>query len=299
MVLGLVPQLKLQHLQIFLTVVDEMNFSRAAEQLGMAQPPLSRQIKRLELGLDVQLFDRSSSQISLTEAGKIFAERSRSILAQVEQSIELAQMVEKGMAGQLIIGVDSAAPACVRAIKIIEAYKKEYPQVNVQVQELSVQKQLHALQAGNIDIGFATPQSVPQSLNTQVVVQEPLVMALPTEHPLAQHSKIPVAAIANQPLIMDSARSEALATAIATLDQSALFIPRVVQNASDSRLMLSFVTSNVGLAIVPASVENSALCHGVVYRPLEPPIKAVSLSVIWRQQKLESVIASFLNRVAS
>ena len=124
MVLGLVPQLKLQHLQIFLTVVDEMNFSRAAEQLGMAQPPLSRQIKRLELGLDVQLFDRSSSQISLTEAGKIFAERSRSILAQVEQSIELAQMVEKGMAGQLIIGVDSAAPACVRAIKIIEAYKK-------------------------------------------------------------------------------------------------------------------------------------------------------------------------------
>lgn len=110
-------QIELRHLQTFLAVVEEMSFSRAAERLGIAQPPLSRQIQRLEATLDVKLFERTRPQITLTSAGEIFVKGARSVLQQVEQSVQLTQLASQGRAGHLTVGLDSSAPAVIRFFK--------------------------------------------------------------------------------------------------------------------------------------------------------------------------------------
>ncbi|NJM99163.1 MAG: LysR family transcriptional regulator [Phormidesmis sp. RL_2_1] len=294
MVVGTLPQinLKVRHLQMFLTVVEEMNFSRAAERLHMAQPPLSRQIQRLESSLGVQLFDRSSAHIRLTEAGKIFSERASVIVTQVNQSIQLTQMVAKGLAGQLILGIDSTIPSCDQALVLIKAYRENYPEIEVEIHELSAQAQLTALSNEEIDIGFANPQSVPDEVSTQIIVQEPLVAALPIGHYLTQQTQLRLIEIASEPLIMDETRTKTLFT-------SAQFIPRVVQHASDSRLMLSFVASGMGIAILPASAQHHSSRTDLVYRAIEPSINVISLSALWRRQELKTTVTSFLNVLKS
>ncbi|MEM9220406.1 MAG: LysR family transcriptional regulator [Cyanobacteria bacterium P01_F01_bin.150] len=291
------PSIEFRHLQTFLTVVEEMSFSRAAERLGIAQPPLSRQIQRLEAKLDVKLFERTRPHIQLTSAGEVFADGARRILQQVNQSIQITQLVNQGVAGQLTVGVDSTSPGCDHAIQAIRTYRQEHPVVQVQVREMSVDAQLEALQGGEIDVGFMTPCPIPDSLFMDILIQEPLVAVLPSTHALAQQEMVSLSALKDEPLIMDTRRLEGENGIGNRLLQDELFHPKVVQSASDSRLILSFVASELGISILPASISKNSLRPEVVYRPIVPTIMMASLAVAWSSQNDHSVIAPFLEHL--
>ena len=291
------PSIELRHLQTFLTVVEEMSFSRAAERLGIAQPPLSRQIQRLEAKLEVKLFDRTRPHIRLTNAGEVFADGARRILQQVNQSVRITQLVNQGMAGQLTVGVDSTSPGCDHAIQAIHAYRQEYPDIQVQVREMNVDAQLKALQGGEIDVGFMTPCPLPDTLSMDILVQEPLVAVLPSTHPLAQQDTVSLSALRDEPLILDTRRLEGESGIGNRLLQDALLEPKVVQSASDSRLILSFVASELGVSILPASISKNSLRPEVVYRPISPTIMMASLAVAWSVQNERSVMNPFLDHL--
>lgn len=291
------PSIELRHLQTFLTVVEEMSFSRAAERLGIAQPPLSRQIQRLEAKLEVKLFDRTRPHIQLTSAGEVFADGAQRILQQVDQSVRVTQLANQGIVGQLTVGVDSSSAACDQAVQLLHSYQERCPSVQVEVKEMHVDAQLRALQAGEIDLGFVAPCPIPEDLSMEILVQEPLVAVLPSTHSLVNQEQVSLKDLKDEPLIMDTRRFEGWSGIGDFLLQDAQFQPKIIQSASDSRLILSFVASGLGISILPASISKNAIRPEIAYRPIVPAIVMASLAAVWSGQNKRTVIAPFLEHL--
>ncbi|MBT9313651.1 LysR family transcriptional regulator [Leptothoe kymatousa] len=282
--------LSFRNLQTFLIIAEEMSFSQAAERLGIAQPPLSRQVQRLESQLNVKLFERTRPRIRLTDAGQIFAETAKSILQQMENSMQAVQLVEQGLVGHLSIGIDSAAPACDRAVQLISSYQRQYTDIEFKIHELSGSQQLTALRLGHIDMGFLVPPTIPKDIKAQTLVEESLVIALPAEHPLAAQPQITLADISQSPLVMNDHHSQILMAH----GQYADLQSQIKQTISDSRLLMSLVASGLGLSVVPISISHSHSRPDIAFRPIVPNIQVVSLAAVWHQYP-KSTIAPFID----
>ena len=176
--------MELRHLRYFIAVAEELNFTRAAERLHMAQPPLSQQIQHLEAQLGFQLFRRTKRRVQLTEAGRVFFEESQKILQQVDRAIQLGKQTSRGELGQLTVGfVSSSAHNVVPAI--LQAFRTRCPAVKLELHELTTNEQLQRLRFGQIDIGFVRPPIEEDGINSEIVFREPLIVALPETHPAA------------------------------------------------------------------------------------------------------------------
>src|SRR5215213_5120574 len=139
----------LRHLRYFLVVAEELHFSRAAERLDIAQPPLSQMIRRLEHELGVSLFHRTKRQVSLTDAGVVFREEAERTLAQAERAIRCARRANRGELGRLAVGfIGSAAYSVLPSI--VRRFREQYPDVDLTLQELSTIQQVHALRDGQL-----------------------------------------------------------------------------------------------------------------------------------------------------
>ncbi|HYQ54565.1 MAG TPA: LysR substrate-binding domain-containing protein, partial [Pseudomonas sp.] len=192
----------IRHLWLFLAVAEERNFGRAAKRLGMTQPPLTEQIQILEQALKVKLFERSRRGASLTPVGAAILPAVRKFADQLER-LELA--VEEAVAGHqgmLTIGAISSAMFDVLP-GVIERFKHDHPQVTVSVREIDSVEAVPALEAGDIDLAFARLDGdLGKSLEWRPLTEERLMVALPTEHPLAKRSRIDLASLASEPLVM-------------------------------------------------------------------------------------------------
>lgn len=289
--------LSFRHLQTFLIVAEEMSFSQAAERLGIAQPPLSRQVQRLESQLNVKLFERTRPQIRLTAAGQIFAKTAKTILQQMESSMAAVKLVERGLVGQLSIGIDSASPACDLAVKLMSLYQKQQVDIEFKLHELSSLQQLKALRLGQIDIGFQLPQTLPTDIKAQTLVREPLVIALPSDHVLATQSRLTLVDLDEIPLVIDSRLTNVL---IADMHYTHLR-SQITQTISDSRLLMSVVASGAALSIIPASIEHSQPHSDVVFLPIVPSIEVISLTAVWNQHPSSTIapLIDFLGTLSS
>lgn len=292
------PAVDLRHLQTFLVVAEAGSFSRAAEQLGVSQPPLSRQIQRLEASLNVQLFDRSRAQIRLTEAGRVFAQSARRIIAQVEQGIYDAQQVSQGLTGEIIVGVDGRVIDCDRIIQFLSAYQSRFPDVRLHIKELSAQGQYQALQDHEMSLGFVAPWAVDDretsdDIARHVIVRDMLSVVLPAFHPLAIASQLSFTDLADEAFVINNRWQQYLSN-IAQQQQHALFTPNIVQSANTLKLILSFVALDKGITLLPASIEQQIPHPNLVYRPLHPPTKADTLSVIWRQDETHPTLTGLI-----
>lgn len=291
------PSIEFRHLQSFLVVAEELSFSRAAERLGISQPPLSRQIQRLEAKLDIQLFDRSRSQVQLTDAGLVFAQSARQVMRQIEQGVRDAKQVSQGLMGQLMVAVDGDAFACDRAIQLISAYQAGLPELHLQVEELNATAQIEALQLREIHLGFVASRFVaatqlPKGIMAAAVVRERLAVAFPVSHVLAISSQISLLDLADEAFVIAPSWL-AYVRSLAKTHHHIDFNPPVTQSIQDYRLMLSFVAAGKGISIVPASTEQRFHYANVIYRPLQLAPEADILSVIWcNEQTNPSVAAS-------
>ncbi|MEL7227854.1 MAG: LysR family transcriptional regulator, partial [Cyanobacteria bacterium J06576_12] len=270
------------------------------------QPPLSRQIQRLEAKLDVQLFDRSRAQVHLTAAGEVFAQNAQQIMRQMEQGIRDTRLVSQGLMGQLVVAVDGSAFACDRAVQMIDAYQTRWPDLQMQVVELDAVSQFKALRQCEIGLGFVDSQlmrseRVAEDISEIVIVREPLSVVLPSSHVLAMtnplqaesDSQISLLDIAGEDFVMaaswrDYVRSQAKRHHQITFD------PAIIQSVHEYRLMLSFVDSGKGLAIVPASTAQRFSRSDIICLPLQPAIEADVLSVIWRDTQTNPLVAAFV-----
>lgn len=289
---------ELRQMCYFMAVVEaENNFSRAAERLDIEQPPLSQRIRALEKMLKVELFDRKRRPLQLTEAGKVFLEETQLALTHIERAIQKAQRASRGEIGHLAVGIGSSIANSVLP-DILRTFRNRFPQVELELRELTMEQQRQELRDRRLDVGFENlpnPYEQDTSLCFLPILQEPLVIVLSETHPLAAQTQIPLKALENELFILPSLETVPFYKEIWNRCEQAGFKPNAVQKvkATWTITILSLVAAELGVAILPSSVQNLQR-KGVVYRAIQDVNLTKQIAVVWRQENSSVVLREFL-----
>jgi DNA-binding transcriptional LysR family regulator len=288
--------MELRHLHYFIAVAEELHFSRAAERLCISQPPLSQQIRDLEDELGVKLFERTKRHVHLTEAGKMFLDRSYLLLAQLEQAIVATQRIGRGEVGQLAIGfVDSAMYTSLP--EMLKGFREQFPAVELRLQEMTTAQQIQALYDKQIDVGIVRSAVSEPGLRVEYLLPESLVLALPENHPFSAQTQVSLSKLVDEFFILFPAKLGPLFyEQIIQSCEKAGFRPKVAQEAVQMQTIIGLVAAGLGIAIVPASMQNFHRSR-VIYRPLQEQIFQTGLYLAWQQHDSSPVLSAFLNLV--
>jgi DNA-binding transcriptional LysR family regulator len=283
--------MELRHLRYFIAVAEELNFSRAAVRLHIAQPPLSQQIRDLERDLDVQLFERGARRVRLTAAGEALLTEARATLAQSEHARLTAQRAQRGEYGTLEIGFLTSTTNA-RLAGIVRTFRREYPGVTLGLHDLSEVEILQRLRERRLHAGLLRGFAGDSELAVEPVWREPMNVALPAEHPLARRSAVRLAQLADEPLIMlEDARFPLGNSCLRLLCEQAGFRPRVVQFTRDMQSLIWLVAAGVGCGFVADGLRDFRR-DGMVYRPLTPRINA-EMRMLWRTDDRAPALTAF------
>lgn len=286
----------LRRLRYFLAVARAGSVSRAAQQLGIAQPPLSQQIRRLEAELGVQLFERLSRGVQLTVAGRALLEEGVGVLARAERASEAARLAGRGETGRLRIGFVGTAAYSVLG-RIVRTFRARRPGVELLLHELTSVDQVRALHDGRIDVGFVRPPVGGADLRVQTVMREPLVVALPRGHPLTRRRRLNLRALAGEAFVMSPRElGPGFYDHIVALCRRAGFSPTVSQQAIQMQTIAGLVAAGVGVSVVPQCVSQLRI-QGTEFRPLRDAHAWVEIAALWRGDDRSPVLASFLDVV--
>ena len=295
---------ELRHLRYFIAVAEEGHITRAAERLGMQQPPLSQQIRAIERELDVQLFRRKARGVELTDAGRALLDHARATLARLDHALETTRRTARGEQGRISIAVAPTAPFHPFVPGVIRAFRDAYPLVSLTLEESLSGPAVERLRNEQIDVAFLRANMAdPQGLAVYPLLEEPMIAALPSRHALARrdggrNGAIPLKALADETFIV-YARLEGPGLYEATVAAclGAGFTPRIGQEAPRISSTLSLVAVGLGIALVPASMQRMQM-DGVAYRPLRgaAPPKAV-LNLALRRGDPSVVVRNFLSLV--
>ena len=270
--------MKIRWLEYFVTVAEERHFGRAAERLGIAQPPLSRQIKQIEDDLDVRLFNRGRSQVTLTQAGEKLLDRALEILSLLEEAQLEARRIGQGAKGRLRIGFVGSTTYGVIP-NVLKSYRRHYPEVALGLFPMNNADLSTALIRREIDIAIARPKLVDPEINSRQLIKEPLVAALPDTHRLADPGKIALRDLENETLILYPEKPRpSFADHVLDLFRAEGLKPESRVFTMDFQTAISLVSVEVGGAIVPASV-GTAQRQGVRYLPISNPEATTAVSV--------------------
>jgi DNA-binding transcriptional LysR family regulator len=274
---------ELRHLRYFLAVAEEGHVTRAAERIGIQQPPLSQQIRALEEELGVQLFRRRPRGVELTEAGRAFLSGTLGVLRQIEDAVATARRTARGEQGQISIGFTSSAPFHPFVPQLIGAFRQARPLVSVAMEEGGTVDLIEALRSERIDAALVrTRVADMEGLAVTSLLEEPMVVALPAGHPSTQRKRangkpapVGLAELSSDAFVVYRRRTgPGLYDAVIAACRAAGFSPQIGQEAPRIGSTLAFVASGLGISFVPASMQRMKI-EGVVYRQLRgAPVKA-------------------------
>jgi DNA-binding transcriptional LysR family regulator len=271
--------IELRHLRYFLAVADNLHFSKAAQRLGIAQPPLSQQIRRLEQLLGHRLFDRTTRGVKLTLAGQLLAERARSTIEKVHDDLEQVRRLGRGEEGTLNVGF-SGSVMFTNLPAAIESYRRRYPKVELRLRELHTTALIAALLDGTLDLAFLRDGDPTEGVQMSTVMKERYVAVLAERHPLARKRSLRITDLRDEPFVLFARRMGPLAfdRTIACLERGGLR-PNIVQDAPQWPTLVSLVAAGLGVSLAPACVGNIAV-RGAVYREVQTPCRtAIDLGV--------------------
>ena len=285
---------EIRHLRYFLAIAEELNFTRAAEKLGIAQPPLSQQIKQLEQELGVQLIERDTRPVRLTEAGKFFREQAQAIVSRLDELVTKTQKMGRGETGTLAIAFVSSATFEVLPV-VLREFQKRYPNVQLDLFEMNTTEQKVALLERRINLGFVRPDLADEIIETEKIIEEPIVLAVPAGHKYTEQKSISLAKLSADPLICFRRLPEpSFGSFIVSVCREHGFEPNVVQQAGELQTALSLVAGGMGLALLPNSIRKIER-EGVVYIPLTEPVPKTTLSVAYRKDDTSPTLKAFLD----
>ena len=263
--------MELRHLRYFIAVAEEGHVTRAAQRLGIQQPPLSQQIRALERELGVQLFRRKPRGVELTDAGKVFLERSREILEDVDRALASTRRTARGEQGRVVVGFTSSAPFHPFVPRVIRAFREMSPLVSLILEESGSNELVQGLHNESIDAAFIrSPEADLVGLVVRPLLEEDMVVALPAGHRLArdEHVPLPLDALASETFVLyKRPGGPGLYDTIIAACRNAGFSPRVGQEAPRILSTLNLVAAGIGVSIVPASLRRLQM-DGVMYRKL-------------------------------
>jgi len=289
-------QIELRHLRYFLAVAETLHFSKAARRLGMAQPPLSQQIKRLEQLLGHVLFERTTRGVKLTPAGQLLARRARSTMEKVDEDLAQVRRLGRGEEGTLTVGF-SGSVMFTELPAAIQSFRHRYPKVELRLRELVTSAQIAALLNGQIDLAFLRDGDPTEGIRITTLLREKYVAVLPEAHPLARRRTLSVKALEGEPFIMFARRMGPLAydRTIACCERGG-FRPNIVQDAPQWLTLVRLVSAGLGVSLAPACVARVAM-PGAVYREVKAACRtSIDLGV---KTGVESVLARNFIEIAN
>ncbi|MBF0675239.1 LysR family transcriptional regulator [Pseudomonas sp.] len=291
--------MELRHLRYFVAVAEELHFGRAAEVLGISQPPLSQQIQALEQELGVRLFDRTNRRVSLTDAGRLFLDETRQTLAQVNKSVDVARRAEQGELGELQIGFTASAPFVSIIPRAIFAFRQAFPAVHLNLEEMNSRDVSQAVIDERLQIGMIRPLALPDTLEAVELFTEPLVALVHADHPLAEggDAGVHLSELAEQPFVFfPRTHGTGLYDQLVGLARQAGFTPRIAQEAHEALTIIGLVAAGLGVSVLPASFRRIRI-DGVVFRPLLDTEATTAVWLIKRRLEHSPLAQAFIDLV--
>jgi DNA-binding transcriptional LysR family regulator len=289
---------ELRYLKYFVTVAERQNFTRAAEELRVAQPAISQQIKVLEEELGVSLLHRTKRSVKLTAAGNAFLSEAKEILAHAELSKQIARRAARGETGSLAIGCVGAGASAFLP-KLIQTYRKKFPAVRVHLFEMTPEHQFQAFAREKIDVGFmrAVAASDEKNFTQDRIYRDCLMLALPESHALAKSKQVRLDKFAREDFVMFK-RSEApkLFDEMTQLCAKAGFIPQIVSEPPMIQTLLMAVAAGIGVAMVPGCVR-SYRQPGVTILPVRPVSPVIDFVQIRPKGESSPTVSAWLELV--
>jgi DNA-binding transcriptional LysR family regulator len=286
--------IELRHLRYFLALADELNFSRAAERLGIAQPPLTRQMHALERNLGVRLFDRGTRRVALTDAGRILQHEARAAVERVEQATEIARRAGRGETGRLSVGFGPLAEIGV-APRLISTFARRHVDVRLELHGLRAGEHASALRDGTVQATFVV---LPVTAHPDVTVERlctlPLAVAVSRQSPLARRASLGVPALADETMLMFARPfAPGLHDAVVGAFRDAQVPLTIAHESSHVKMMLALVAAGVGVTVLPRA-RTGIFRDGVAYVPLKASGN-LELGVVYRQDHASQQLRKFLH----
>jgi DNA-binding transcriptional LysR family regulator len=284
---------ELRHLRYFIAVAEELNFSRAAQRMHMAQPPLSAAIRQLERDLGVDLFVRTTREVKLTDAGRAFLDGARRTLADAERATEDARRAAAGELGRLRLAYSwstrfETLPALGRA------FRTGHPGVELLAQEMWNARMPPAFASGSIDIALSLCPEIAAELELAPIRKERLIALLPEAHPLAREETIPLSALADEEIVLFPRDiAPRLHDAFMGIYRRAGFEPRMRNESFHTGWDLGVLTEIPAAAVAPQTVAGG-LPDGIVAVALSEPTDSLETCLVWRSDNSSSVVAAFV-----
>jgi DNA-binding transcriptional LysR family regulator len=291
--------MELRHLRYFVAVAEERHVTRAAERLGIQQPPLSQQIRALEAELQLQLFRRKPRGVELTQAGEALFAGAQTILRQVDAAVAAARRTARGEAGRFGLGFTSSASFHPLVPQAIRDYRKTHPLVALSLEESGTGELVAALIEERLDAAFVrSPIGPAAGIAVHSVLEEAMVAALPAGHALAAGPAARAVALADLAaetfILYRRPLGPGLYDAIIAACQRAGYSPTIGQEAPRMLASLSLVAAGLGVSLVPQSMRRLRV-HGVAYRPLDSGSGLVApLNLAYRRGESSAAAQRFI-----
>ena len=291
--------MELRHLRAFVAVAEELHFGRAAERLGIQQPPLSLQIQALERELKARLFERAARKVNLTPVGALFLVEARATLAQAERAVAVVRRANEGEIGEIRLGFTASAPFTAVLPQVIYAFRQRFPEVHLKLVGMPTREQLEALTARRIDLAFVRSPfaPIPPEVEALNIMTDRLMLVLRTDHPLAALPVVPIAALEREPFVMfERDAGTGIWDQIVAICADRGFSPTVAQEAREAPTLIGLVAAGLGVTILPDSLRRIQV-EGVVYRPLDTPQAASTVLLAHRRDERGGAVLAFVRLV--
>ena len=290
--------MELRHLRYFAAVASELHFARAAERLNISPPTLTQQIKWLESHLGVTLFTRSTKKkVELTFAGQQFQKRALALIDSFDQAERFARVAARGEVGDVRIGYVLVAATSGHITRILELARAKLPNIFVHLRRMETLPQLKAIDYGSLDIGYVrSMDSYPPGIEAFPMPSQRFCLAVHRSHPLAKRKQVTPAELAHQKFVAYELDSEVgfWRNIMAVLPPGA--VPQIVQRVPDAISLLTLVSANVGVSVVPESLKNILNPNIVILNFAGAP-RFSKFALVYRTSDESPVVRVMLNMI--
>ena len=271
------------NLEYFIEVARQKNFSKAAEILHISQPSVSKAIKDLEYQLGVTLFYRNTRFVELTDAGETILEQALQVVSSVNNITSQLAGLTKLQSGKINIGLPPIT-GITSFPKLLGAFKKEYPNINIQLYEFGAKKMETAIHDGLLDLGISAPPENSELYECIYFSRDPLKIIMNPEHPLAQCDVIDYKMLKEEQFVLYSNDFKLHDMIIDRCKESG-FYPKIIFETAQREVMVQIVAANLGIALLPSEICKGFDSNTVICRPLVDPQLYLELALVWRKER--------------
>jgi DNA-binding transcriptional LysR family regulator len=286
---------ELRHVRCFLSVARHLHFARAADELGIAPPALTKQIQEAERLLGVRLFHRTKRSVALTGAGEAYLGEAVSALDHLARGAERAALAERGELGKIVIGYVGSAVYSGVLQATVRGFRARYPLVEIGIEEIVMREAGALLMEGRIDIAYVRPPvPYPEGVEARTVHRDAFIVALPADSPLAASSVITPAQLCDQSFVVPEQESGTLEVA-----RRGRFTARVVAQPGTLADVLAHVSLGGDVAVVPRSLAQCVTVPGVEYREIAGKAVPSEVAMVYRRFERAAAVRAYLDFAAS